>query len=141
MIILDTNVLSETVRISPAPVVMGWLASMRVETVFTTAITQAEMLRGLELLPAGRRKTLLTEAIENIFSEEFTDRILPFNDEAAPFYAAITARRARAGQPVSQSDAMIAAICRSRRATVATRNARDFELCGIQVTDPWGHPQ
>lgn len=138
MIALDTNVLSEALRTSPSPAVMNWLASLNVETVFATAITQAEMLRGVELMPAGRRKNRLTAAVESIFAEEFADRILPFDDEAAPAYAAITARRARAGRPISQSDAMIAAICRSRRATLATRNSPDFELCGIQLMNPWG---
>ena len=137
MIVLDTNVLSEALKSSPTPVVMRWLASLNVETVFTTAVTQAEMLRGLELLPAGKRKSLLAAAIGDIFLEEFEDRILPFDDSAAPAYAAITGRRAKAGRPISQSDAMIAAICQSRHATIATRNTRDFEDCGIGIVDPW----
>ena len=137
MTVLDTNVLWEILKPSPSPVVFRWLASLSVDNVFTTAITQAEMLRGLELLPSGRRRTMLTVAVENIFQEEFRNRILPFDDEAAPAYAAITTRRARDGRPISQSDAMIAAICKSREATIATRNGSDFELCGLKILDPW----
>jgi predicted nucleic acid-binding protein len=137
VIVLDTNVISEALRTSPSPQVMHWLAACDAGTVFTTSISQAEILRGLEMLPPGRRKTLLAAAVGKIFSQEFKDRILPFDDEAAPVYAAIVARRSGAGRPISQSDAMIGAICKSRRAAIATRNVRDFDLCGIRITDPW----
>ena len=139
MTILDTNVLSETLKVSPSPVVMGWLASLNAETVFTTAITQAEMLRGMEQLPAGRRKSQLSVALGNIFAREFDGRILAFDEDAAPEYAEIAARRARAGRPISQSDAMIAAICKCHGAVAATRNTSDFEHCGVKVIDPWGY--
>jgi hypothetical protein len=79
----------------------------------------------------------LAAAIEKMFAEEFQGRILPFDDDAARAFAKIVADRDAAGRPVSQFDAMIAAIARSRHAAVATRNTADFERCGIQLINPW----
>jgi toxin FitB len=137
MIVLDTNVLSEAVRPSPSDTVMQWLAAQERTSVYMTAITQAEILYGVEVLPAGKRRTRLLEAIEKLFAEEFQGRILPFDEEPARLFARIVAGRASIGRPIAQFDAMIAAIARSRRAAVATRNVADFEHCGVKVVDPW----
>ena len=137
MIVLDTNVLSEVLRPLPSEVVLGWLAAQEPPAVFTTTITQAEVLYGVEVLPPGKRRVRLSAAIEKMFAEEFQDRILPFDDDAARTFAKIVAARDAAGLPISQFDAMIAAIARSRRAAVATRNTADFERCGIQIINPW----
>jgi toxin FitB len=137
VIILDTNVLSEIVRREPSDVVVQWLSAQRPASIFTTAVSQAEMLNGVEILPSGKRKTQLARAIGRVFIEEFAGRILPFDDEAAPAYARIVANRQRAGRPISQLDAMIAAIAHARSASVATRNETDFDGCGISVVNPW----
>lgn len=137
MIILDTNVLSEALTPLPSPMVMYWLAAQEPSSVFTTAVTQAEVLYGVEALPAGRRRMRLLAAVEKTFAEEFADRILPFNENAARAFAGIVAARERAGRAISQFDAMIAAIARTHRATVATRNTADFQDCGIDVVNPW----
>jgi len=138
MIVLDTNVLSELMRPAPAPVVIRWIAGHATTSLFTTTITQAEILYGLELLPEGRRRHSLATAIEAIFREDLRDRILPFDSAAARVYGPIVAARRRSGRPISQMDAQIAAVARSREATVATRNVLDFEGCGVEVIDPFG---
>ena len=137
MIVLDTNVLSEVIRLAPSPKVLRWLGEQNRESVFTTAVTQAEMLYGLESLPAGKRRTLLNSALERMFAEEFPGRILPFDPDAAQAFGQIVARRDALGRPISQFDGMIAAIARSRRATLATRNMADFQECGLKIVDPW----
>ena len=137
MIVLDTNVLSEALRPLPSQIVMHWLAAQAPSSVFTTAITQAEVLYGVEMLPAGRRRMRLLAAVEKMFAEEFEDRILAFNEDAARAFAGIVATRDRAGRPISQFDAMIAAIARSHRATVAIRNTADFQNCGVDIVNPW----
>jgi predicted nucleic acid-binding protein len=137
MIVLDTNVLSEAVRPSPSPNVLRWLAAQQPRSVFTTAITEAEIFYGIGLLPAGRRRSSLMAAAEAMFLEVFPGRVLPFDEEAARFFPGIAAGRDALGCPISQMDAMIAAIARSRRAAIATRNTRDFEQCGLRVINPW----
>jgi toxin FitB len=137
MTVLDTNVLSEALKPSPSGIVLRWLAAQEPSAVFITTITQAEMLYGIEVLPAGKRGTCLAAIIQKLLSEEFDDRILSFDEDAARVFAKIVQGRETAGRPISQFDAMIAAIARSRGAAVATRNASDFEHCGIRVINPW----
>jgi len=136
VIVLDTNVLSEALKPLPSRIVLGWLAAQQPLSVFTTAITEAEVLYGVETLP-GKRRTRLLAAVERMFAEEFAGRILPFDEDAARAFAGIVAARDTAGRPISQFDAMIAAIARSHRAAVATRNTADFQHCGIEVINPW----
>ena len=104
---------------------------------FTTAVTQAEMLYGLESLPAGRRRSALQQALEKMFGEEFLGRILPFDEDAARAFAKIVSARDALGRPISQLDGMIAAIARSRHAALATRSVADFQGCGLRIVDPW----
>ena len=137
MILLDTNVLSEALKPLPSPIVLRWLAAQEPSSVFTTSVTQAEILYGIETLPPGKRRTRLLAAVEKMFAEEFEGRILPFDEDSARAFAGIVAARDAAGRPISQFDAMIAAIARSHRAAVATRNTADFQHCGIDLINPW----
>lgn len=116
---------------------MQWLAAQAASEVFTTSITLAEILYGIEALPAGKRRMRLLGAVEKMFAEQFAGRILPFDEESALLFARIVSSRDSAGHRISQFDAMIAAIARSHRASVATRNTSDFVDCGITVIDPW----
>ena len=136
MIILDTNVLSEVLKPLPSGIVLRWLAAQEPQVVFTTTITQAEILYDIGALEPGKRKTRLSAAIEKMFAEEFQDRILPFDVDAARAFAKIVTARDAAGLPISQFDAMIAAIARSRRGAVATRNTGDFERCRVRIINP-----
>lgn len=137
MIILDTNVLSELLRPTPAPQVEAWLAAQNGASVYFTAVGEAELRHGVAMLPAGRRRDALSQAIEGMLDEDFRDRILPFDREAARAYAAIAAERRAAGRPISQFDCQIAAIARAQGASVATRNTGDYEGCGVELIDPW----
>jgi predicted nucleic acid-binding protein len=137
MIVLDTNVLSETLRRAPEPRVLAWLANQPRAGLFTTTVTRGEIFYGIQLLPAGARKEGLRDAIRAIFNEDFAGQVLSFDSDSADAYAEIAASRKNAGRPISQFDAMIAAVARSRGASLATRNVKDFADCGIDVIDPW----
>jgi predicted nucleic acid-binding protein len=137
MTILDTNVLSEVIRSVPAAAVLRWLSTHPASGLFTTTITQAEILYGLALLPKGKRRAALQSAAETMFEEDFAGRVLPFDSDAARAFAHIAASRRASGRPIPQWDAQIAAITRSRGAAPATRNTGDFEHCGITLLNPW----
>ena len=136
MIVLDTNVVSEALQSAPAPAVARFLKSYRSEDLFTTSITEAEMRTGAALLPTGRRRRLLESELDRTFND-FGERLLAFGSAASRQYAAVQAARARAGRPIQPLDAQIAAIARAKAFSVATRNVRDFENCGVKVIDPW----
>jgi predicted nucleic acid-binding protein len=137
MIVLDTNVLSEALRPAPEPSVLAWLARQPRASLFTTTVTQGEVLYGIRLLADGKRRRGLWDAAKRIFSEDFAGQVLSFDGDAADMYAEIAASRRLAGKPISQFDAIIVAIARSRGASLATRNVGDFEGCGIGVINPW----
>ena len=137
MILLDTNILSELMRATPSPAVVGWIGSRSVTSLYTTSITQAEILHGIELLPAGTRRAGIAAAADAMFREDFAGRILPFDGDAARAYARIAAARSRMGRPISQFDAQIAGIGAAVGALLATRNTQDFQDCGLDLIDPW----
>ncbi len=137
-VLLDTNVLSELLRAQPDPAVLAWVAAQPADSLFVSAVTQAEMLLGARLLPVGKRRQQLEQALYAMFSEDFASRVLPFDSSAAADYAEAVAARRRAGTPISQFDAQIAAVALSHRLGVATRNVADFEGCGLTVINPWG---
>jgi predicted nucleic acid-binding protein len=137
MILLDTNVISELMRREPSTRVVAWMEVQSRSRLGITAITQAEILYGIELLPKGRRKQGLLNAAQGMFSEDFRGRIFPFNSDAAHAFAKISAIRQTQGKPISQLDAQIAAIVQILGAELATRNVTDFEGCGIKLLNPW----
>jgi toxin FitB len=137
MIVLDTNVISELLKPAPNPTVEAWLAQYPSASVFTTAITQAEVLHGVRLLTDGKRRRELETAIIPIFSQDFAGRILPFDGDAADAYANIVTAHRRAGRPISQFDAQIGAITLSRGSSLATRDVDDFAGIGISIVNPW----
>ena len=141
MVLLDTNVVSELMKAEPAGDVMAWINAAPTAALFVSTITQAEILYGIALVPSGKRRDALSRAARAVFDNSFRGRILPFDSDAAEAFAALAAERRQAGQPISQADAQIAAIARSRGATLATRNIKDFEGCGIEVVNPWGRAQ
>lgn len=137
MIVLDTNVVSELMKSAPDGAVVRWIADQHATSLYTTSITQAEVLHGILLLPAGKRRAALEAAAEAMFDKDFGGRVLPFGSGAARAYAQIAAQRRRSGRPISNFDAQIAAITRTARAAVATRNVGDYADCGIKVMNPW----
>lgn len=135
--LLDTNVLSELLRATPERSVRQWLAAQPAEGLFVTAVTQAEMMLGARLLPAGKRRSALESALRGMFDEDFAGRVLPFDSAATSAYAELVATRRASGRPISQFDAQIAAIARQHAMGVATRNVDDFTGCGVAVINPW----
>jgi toxin FitB len=134
--VLDTNVLSEAMRASPDPHVAAWMADQDPNDLFTTSVSEAEILLGIAILPDGRRKSDLQAAAERVFTL-FVSRRLPFDSGAAQSFSHIVAMRQIAGRPINAFDAQIAAIARSRGMAAATRNVADFEGIEIDIIDPW----
>ena len=137
MIILDTNVLSELMRAEPEPRVIRWVDAQPQVGLFTTAITEAEVLYGVEIAPEGKRRDNLREAAHKLFSRVMAGRVLSFDSAAAEAFSQIAARRRKMGRPISHPDAQISAIAKREEAILATRNEDDFAGCGIRLINPW----
>lgn len=140
MIVLDTNVISELTRQVPEPAVLDWLDSLPGDQVATTAVTAAELLYGAARLPSGHRREALLAAIRSLISEDLAGRVAPFDAAAAEEYGLVVTGCERSGGPITAADAQIAAICRARQATLATRNTHDFQNTGVKLINPWQLP-
>jgi len=136
-VLLDTNALSELLRAAPDAAVQSWFSRQREDQLFVSAVTQAEMVLGARLLPDGRRRQRLQDALRGLFDEDFAHRVLPFDGGSVVCYAEIVAARRGAGRPISQFDAQIAAIAVQNGLALATRNVRDFDHCGLRLINPW----
>lgn len=137
MFILDTNVASELMRPEPTAAVAAWIAERDAQDMYLTAVSEAELLYGVAILPKGKRRNALAAAMAHWLELGFGERILPFDSAAARAYAEIAAGRRHAGRPIGEADCQIAAISRARGAALVTRNVRDFEGTGLDVIDPW----
>jgi predicted nucleic acid-binding protein len=136
MIVLDTNVISEGMRPQANPAVRAWLNEQVSETLYLTSVTLAEMLFGIAVLPAGRRRNTLTRTLDGLL-ELFSDRVLPFDTDAARHYAALAVAARNAGRSFPTPDGYIAAIAVSRGFIVASRDTSPYEAGGLRVVDPW----
>lgn len=136
MIILDTNVLSALMRQAPERRVVDWLDRQPRTSVWTTSVTILEVRFGLQILATGRRRTLLTEAFEELLAR-MGQRVATFDAAAAGQASELMAARHRKGRPVDLRDTMIAGIAIAQHATLATRNTVHFKDTSIPLVDPW----
>ncbi|MGO4128278.1 type II toxin-antitoxin system VapC family toxin [Inquilinus sp. YAF38] len=136
MILLDTNVISETMRTAEGRVV-AWIDAQPVETLFLSAVTVAELRFGVALMPAGKRREGLHEYLERRVLPLFHGRVLSFDLAASQAYAELMSRARAAGLAISIADGYIAAIATANNFMVATRDTSPFKAAGVNVIDPW----
>lgn len=137
MIILDTNVVSAIMRLTPDPAVLSLLDGYDPDAIWTTSITLFEIRQGIERLPESRRRTALEAGARRAFEQTFEGRVLAFDPDAAHTAALVAADRIRRGKPIDFRDTLIAGVVLSRRAEFATRNVRHFADLDVPVVDPW----
>lgn len=137
MILLDTNVISEPLRPSPAARVSDWIDAQPLETLYLSAMTVAELRAGIALMPTGKRRTALHEHLEKRVLPLFAGRVLPFDMACTNAYAELMARVRKAGSGIQTADACIAAVALANGLAIATRDTSPFEAAGLSVVDPW----
>lgn len=136
MIILDTNVLSALMRNVSDPQIVTWLNQQPRSSIWTSSVTIFEIELGLQIMPAGKKKTSLSEGFRRVL-ERLDHRIAPFDHEAALFGAELASSRQKRGRIVEFRDTMIAGTVLAQRATLATRNIAHFSDLSITVINPW----
>ena len=137
MILLDTNVISELMRPESSPIVLKWFSRQQAQELYSSSVSLAEVFYGIELLSESKRRKDLLAGAERMFTKALVGRVFAFEDEAAHAFARIASVRRKAGRPIAELDAQIAAIAHVRGALLATRNTSDFEGCGIRLVNPW----
>ncbi len=137
MILVDTNIVSEPLRITPEPRVIAWIDAQPLETLYLSAIVVAELRFGVLTLPAGRRRDRLHEGLERQVLSMFTGRVLPFDLMASQAYAELMAKARSAGLAIGVSDGYIAATAAAHSMIVATHDTAPFKAAGLKTIDPW----
>ena len=137
MIILDTNVISEPLKPRADPAVIRWLDAQDPNTLYLTAVNLAEVLIGIALLPAGKRKRGMELAARSLQMKLFAGRFLSFDRDAAIAFSLLGSRAAAKGYPISVADCQIAAIAAVHGFTVATRDTAPFLAAGVPIINPW----
>ncbi|TFZ48399.1 type II toxin-antitoxin system VapC family toxin [Serratia proteamaculans] len=137
MIILDTNVISETLRPNPHYNVLTWLNEKDNDDLYLSAVVLAELFSGVACMPDGKRKREFRFKLAEAVQIRFDEQTLPFDTLCAMQYAELMGKNQRQGRLMSMADTQIAATCLNYGAALATRNTKDFIHCGIELIDPW----
>lgn len=135
MIFLDTNVISETLRKSPDPTVMAWLAAHD-DSLAIPTVTIAEIAFGIAKIRPDERSSLLQRGLD-AWRGRFAGRIFAFTEQAALVYCDLMGAAHRAGTALSAPDGMIAAIAIVNQGRLASRNTRDFSALPVSLINPW----
>jgi predicted nucleic acid-binding protein len=139
VILLDTNVISELMRLVPEPKVLAWADGLDPGAVAITAMNEAEILQGLARLQPGRLQQQLQQSWDALAAELFPGRIWPFTSDAAHWHAELLRRREVLARPMATADAVIAATALAHGVPLATRDINDFAEIGIglELINPW----
>jgi hypothetical protein len=141
MILLDTNVVSEPLKLSADTAVLAWIDAQLIETLYLSTISLAELRFGIAALPMGKRRATLHTSLEQRILPLFSGRILAFDEAASNAYAVLRARARLEGKAIATADGYIAAIAMTHGLIVATRDTGPFEAAGLKVINPWSAPR
>jgi hypothetical protein len=137
MIILDTNVVSDSSHLRSHPSVQDWLSRQRQTDLFICTPVVAELSYGIERLPTGTRRSFLEEWLARLENEGFPNRVLTFDRRAAHEFGKVLHLRTTKGRPIKTMDALIASIAKAEGAAVATRDIADFTGLGLELVNPF----
>jgi len=137
MILLDTNVISEPLKIAGDAKVLAWLDAQMIETLYLSTISLAELRFGIATMPAGKRRDTLHTSLEQRILPLFAGRILPFDEATTEAYAMLRALARGQGKAIATADGYIAATAIRHGLMVATRDTAPFKAAGLSVINPW----
>jgi toxin FitB len=132
--LLDTNVISETVRARPNAQVMRWLDSLQPEQLHVSVLSLGEIRKGALMLADAKRRAKLLDWLEADLSQWFEARVLPVDEGVCAHWAQLLADAER---PLPAIDSLLAATASHNRLVLATRNTKDFDLIGVELLNPW----
>ncbi len=135
--LLDTNCISELVRVKPEPRVLEWMEAADEGLLYLSVLTLGEIRKGLAGLPQSKRRTHLEAWLEVELQARFSGRILPIDAAVADRWGVLAADAKRKGKALSTIDALLAATALHYNLTVVSRNVSDFANTQVPVLNPW----
>ena len=134
--LLDTNIISNVTKLDPSKALLAWMAEQADNDLFISALTIAEIQRGLLEKPRGKKRALLESWFTGPEGPQalFAGRVLPFDEKAGLIWARLMADGTAKGRPRSALDMIIAAIAEANDCVVVTDNEKDF--AGLRLVNP-----
>jgi len=137
--LLDTNCISEVVRLKPDPRVMEWIEAAEESLLYLSVLTLGEIRKGLAALPQGKRRSRLETWLEVELQARFSGRILSIDAAVADRWGLLAASAKSKGKPLSAIDGLLAATAIHHNLTIVSRNVGDFENTQVPLVNPWNH--
>jgi toxin FitB len=135
--LLDTCVISELIKPKPDKKIVKWLLGQDETDLYISVLTLGELHKGIQKLPASRKKDEIHNWVENELKDRFLSRILDINIIIAKSWGKIQGIAEGRGKPMSAIDSLIAATGVTLGLTVVTRNVADMEQSGVDLFNPW----
>lgn len=135
--LLDTNTISEWVKPRPDPGVVQWFDQVDEDRTHLSVITLGELRRGVDRLPAGRRRERLDQWLTDELPGRFANRVLPVDTAVTDEWGKLLARTEAEGTPIHSTDALIAATALAHHLQVVTRNVTHFQSARVDTVCPW----
>ena len=135
--LVDTNVLSELRRPKPEAKVLAFIASQKLEDLFISTVTFAEIRFGIERLNDFEKRNVLQNWLNHTVRPMFTGRVLSITEEIMLEWRIMVEKGRQRGHTFSQPDLIIAATALYHGLTVATRDTNEYLIAGVPVIDPW----
>jgi len=134
--LLDTNTVSELVRVKPEPRVLEWVRAADEKLLHLSVLTFGEIRKGVTLLPSSSKRTQLEHWLGVDLPTRFAGRLLPISREIAEIWGAMAGQAQLKGITLPTIDGLVAATAKHHGLTVVTRNVKDF-MWEVPVTSPW----
>jgi predicted nucleic acid-binding protein len=135
--LLDTNCISEVVRLRPEPRVMAWIEAAEESLLYLSVLTLGEIRKGVAALPQGKRRSRLETWLEVELQARFSGRILSIDAAVADRWGLLAANAKAKGRPLSTIDGLLAATAIHHNLTIVSRNVSDLANTQVPVVNPW----
>lgn len=135
--LLDTNVISELRRPRPSARVRRFIAGLRLEELFVSTVTFAEIRFGIEAVGDATRRAELSDWLQHRVRPMFDQRVLEVSEDVMFRWRLLVEDGRKVGHTFSQPDLIIAATALQHGLTVVTRDTGDYERARVPLLNPW----
>jgi len=135
--LLDTNCISEVIRVNPNPGVAQWINSTDESILYLSVLTLGEIGKGIAALGASKKRSKLQEWLELDLKRRFAGRLLTIDDEIAYRWGVAAGQAKLAGHSLGVIDGLLAATAIHHNLTLVTRNTTDFAITHVPMINPW----